>query len=393
MALTISSNISSSIAVRSVQTSDRALTASLSKLSSGSRVQSARDDAASMAIGSRLRAELVALKAVTTNTTQGISMLQIAEGAYARANDMVTRMRALASQAGSANLSNTERGMLDTEFQAIKSELNRMASSTTFGGNQLVNSTFGYQFDTGSYMDPQFTSRILDFTIFDSSMITGTTYNGLDYQDGHLYLLPDNNNSFIIDFTSASFNSGTTTTDKRQTFDIRLNNSTSGKVVGSITIAAGVDVQALSYFFINADPIFTVDNQGYNTQNYRVGSNSGNNVSTNLYGVNATNLGLSAADLTTKGNADAAGLAAKIAIDLIAKARAEVGAAQNRMSSAETNNATAVENLESARSAYLDLDVAAEMAIYTSKQILVQAGISMISQANRKSESLLKLFQ
>jgi flagellin len=199
-----------------------------------------------------------------------------------------------------------------------------------------------------------------------------------------------------IDFSGGQFNAGTTITNSRQTFTISYRDNPMGmrRTVGSITIAAGVDVASLSYSAnLTGDPILTILNQGYNTQNYRVGTGSNNNVSNNLFGINTTNLGLSAADLTTKENADAAGLAAKIAIDLIASARSEVGAAQNRMSSAETNNATAVENLESARSAYLDLDVAAEMAVYTSKQILVQAGISMISQANQKGESLLKLFQ
>jgi flagellin-like hook-associated protein FlgL len=148
MSLTITSNLTASIANRSLQTSNAAMERSLSKLASGSRVQSARDDAASMAIGSRIKAELVGLKTYQQNATQATSMLQMADGAYARGQDMLIRMKALATQAQSGNLSNVERGMLDTEFQQLKSEISRLASSTQFSGQTLVGSvntpTYGF---------------------------------------------------------------------------------------------------------------------------------------------------------------------------------------------------------------------------------------------------------
>jgi flagellin len=139
MALNAISNYAANVAHRNLQASDAAATSSLAKLSSGSRVVSAKDDAASMAIGSRLNSAVNALKQASVNAGQGVSMLQIADGAMAKVNDVLVRMKTLAVQAGSGQLSSTERGMLNTEYQALLSEVTRIAAATDFNGQQLVN--------------------------------------------------------------------------------------------------------------------------------------------------------------------------------------------------------------------------------------------------------------
>ena len=139
MALNVISNFAANVAHRNLVNSDMELTDSLAKLSSGTRVVSAKDDAASMAIGSRLMAETSALRQAQVNAGQAVSMLQVADGAMARTHDILMRMKTLAVQAGSGQLSGTERGMLDTEYQALLSEVDRLAQDTEFNGNQLVN--------------------------------------------------------------------------------------------------------------------------------------------------------------------------------------------------------------------------------------------------------------
>ena len=138
MALNIISNYAANVAHRNLSNSDTMATRSLAKLSSGTRVVSARDDAASMAIGARLNSQVEALKTATVNVGQANSMLQIADGGLATINDVLTRMKTLAVQAASGNLSDTERGFLDDEFQSLDSEVTRVASSTTFNGKQLL---------------------------------------------------------------------------------------------------------------------------------------------------------------------------------------------------------------------------------------------------------------
>ena len=109
--------------------------------------------------------------------------------------------------------------------------------------------------------------------------------------------------------------------------------------------------------------------------------------------ISATSLGIGATDVTTKADSDIASVAISNAIDNLQDHRATIGANQNRLEFAAANIATAVENIEAARSQLLDLDVASEMSNFVSKQILIQAGVAMLSQANQLPSNLLRLFQ
>jgi len=274
MALTINSNFAANVAHRNLVSSDMDATNSLAKLSAGSRVLAAKDDAASLAIGSRLTAEVAAMGQAGVNAGQAVSLLQVADGAMSQVNDILIRMKTLAVQAGSGQLGTTERAMLDTEYQALLEEIDRIANDTEFNGTKLVDGTFA----------------AIDFKV-------GT---------------------------------GTTATE---------------------------DVISV-----------TVD------------------------GITATDLAVNGGDITSAANADTASDAISAAIDTLNTSRAGVGASQNRLQFAADNIAIAQENAESARSSLMDLDIAAEMTTFTSKQILVQAGVSMVAQANQLPQNLLRLF-
>ena len=138
MALNVISNFAANVAHRNWTLSDAAASSSLTKLSSGSRVVSAKDDAASLAIGSRLRAEVVAMKTASVNAGQAGSMLQIADGAMATISDILVRMKELAVQSSSGQFSSTERSVLDVEFQALKNEITRISDDTEFDCTQLI---------------------------------------------------------------------------------------------------------------------------------------------------------------------------------------------------------------------------------------------------------------
>ncbi len=274
MALSIVSNFAANVAHRSLVASDSMATDSLAKLSSGQRVLAAKDDAASLAIGSRLSAEVAAMSQAGVNAGQAVSLLQVADGAMSAVNDILIRMKTLSVQAGSGQLGTTERAMLDTEYQALLLEIDRIADDTEFNGTKLTDGTF----------------------------------SAVDFKVG----------------------TGTTATE---------------------------DVISV-----------TVD------------------------GIDATTLSVNGGDVTTAANADTASTAITAAIDALNTSRAEVGAAQNRLQFASTSIAVAKENAEAARSSLMDLDIAAEMTNFTSKQILVQAGVSMVAQANQLPQNLLRLF-
>jgi flagellin len=141
MALNVISNFAANIAHRNLKNSDAAATSSLNKLSSGSRVVSAKDDAASQAIGSALKAEVMAMEQATVNARQAGSLLQIADGAMANVTEILVRSKMLAVQASSGQFSRNERQMFDNEYQSLLQELDRIAITTKFAGNLLVNGT------------------------------------------------------------------------------------------------------------------------------------------------------------------------------------------------------------------------------------------------------------
>ncbi len=138
MALSILSNYAANVAQRNLRASDAVASDSIAKLSSGLRVSAARDDAASLAVGSRLRAEVAALKTASVNAAQAGSLLQIADGALSTIAESLIRLKELAVQASSGQFSAVERGVLDSEFQALSEEITRISQDTEFNGSQLI---------------------------------------------------------------------------------------------------------------------------------------------------------------------------------------------------------------------------------------------------------------
>jgi len=446
MALNIISNYAANVAHRNLSASDAMATRSLSKLSSGTRVVSARDDAASMAIGARLNATTQALKTASVNVGQANSMLQIADGGMATIDDVLVRMKTLAVQASSGNLSDTERGFLNDEFVQLRDEIDRIASSTNFNGIQLL----GDGGDVSINLTPGAANEALTPAFgFDRFAITDNNYwaqdaaedgvddNGIEVRigrmaDGQVIMTVltaidgtlDRTQS--IDVTDFAATGGSQAIDPGKNailnFDelglsIQINTNFSDTVdyvavsaannfgFGSANtdfMGSGVDTSGGQFFFMEEDK----GQQLSDTIEFQVGGgNTANDrLSINLSAVDSAVLGSSGLgqesleDLGTNAISTAAGAQNAVevvtrAIDDLQRARAAVGTSQNRLDFAAQNLASTQENTESARSTLLDLDVAAEMTAFTSKQILVQSGVAMLAQANQMPQNLLRLLQ
>src|SRR5690606_20465408 len=143
MALTVNSNIASLNAQRNLSTSTNALTTAMERLSSGSRINSAKDDAAGLQISNRLTSQINGLNVATRNANDGISMAQTAEGALQESTNILQRMRELTLQAANGSNSEDDRKSLNKEVVALQSELTRIAETTSFGGVSLLNGTAG----------------------------------------------------------------------------------------------------------------------------------------------------------------------------------------------------------------------------------------------------------
>lgn len=397
MALNVISNYAANVALRNLTKSDSDATSSLAKLSSGTRVLSAKDDAASMAIGNRMNVEVNALKQASVNAGQAVSMLQIADGAMSKVQDILIRMKTLSVQSGSGQLSGTERGMLDTEYQSLVSEIDRISSDTEFNGTQVVNGSTSISnitsYGAAAGVVNLAVGGVVNATGSASSVTGGAV---LTYNAG------TSGGTFTMGATDAATNTSVTLTGTIASGDwdagtgylatgksLKLSNATSSAFA---TISLNTSFRASASVATDSLDFSSVGSSDYS---FKIGSGTADfdNIEVTVNGVNTTSLGLTNTDITSSANADLASEAISNAINTLNTARANVGASQNRLEFASANLATSIENQESARSSLLDLDIASEMTKFTSKQILVQAGVSMLAQANQMPQNLMRLFQ
>ena len=379
MPLNLISNFAANVATRNLAMSDAAATSSLAKLSAGTRVLSAKDDAAGMAIGSRLNADVIGLKMAAVNAGQAISMLQVSDGAMATVNDILTRMKALAIQAGSGQLSATERSMLDTEYQALLSEVDRIAKDTEFAGTKLVDGAIVH---TRSGTAFGVTSGIQDIVFrgdFTDDKVT------IQYSTDQKFTVVQGANNFTGSIDSA-VNDGSTM---------------SAATVVTLSLAGDtkkIDLVLNTSLVVNVTKSdATLDLSGSNVAafTFKVGTGSSttaDEITVSVNSISKSALGLNNTKVTSAADANTASTNVTNAIDDLQTYRAVVGANQNRLQFASANIATAMENTEAARSQLMDLNVATEMSAFVSKQILVQAGVSMLAQANQLPQQLLRLF-
>ncbi|RCK48277.1 hypothetical protein TH25_14530 [Thalassospira profundimaris] len=441
MSLNIISNYAANVAHRNLTASDEAATRSLAKLSSGTRVVSARDDAASMAIGARLNAESQSLKTATVNVGQANSMLQIADGGMATIDNVLVRMKSLAVQASSGNLSDTERGFLNDEYGNLAEEINRIAATTNFNGVQLLGSGGGTEVKaTAIGTDVTTASGIQDLTFSSNSPIppgTDAAGNKIIFSmeenaagskiltlsafanDGTTALLDGNGNAITQSIDVTQFGTGGSQTigvgqtaelnfDKlgiklkvNENFVHPVDDTTAAQIndwsndsTANTTAAVDrtIELRPTSSSAALADVDFQIGASSSTNDRFTV-SLSAVDAGTLGKGATGTGTALQDSDLDNQTNAQAAIDIVGNAINDLQSARANIGVYQNRLDFAAQNLSTTQENTEAARSTLMDLDVASEMTKFSSKQVLVQSGVAMLAQANQMPQNLLRLLQ
>jgi flagellin len=397
MALNIISNFAANVAHRNLVMSDAQATSSLAKLSSGQRVVSAKDDAASLAIGSRLLAEVVAMRTARVNTGQAGSMLQIADGAMGTISDILIRMKELATQSASDQLGATERGILNSEFTALRSEIDRIANDTEFNGVKLTQGgVSGSETAAGTGAGPGF--AVSDgVESISATGITGASTAANYVAATNIFTITVGGVSYTGQIDASALNGGTGANALLTSTVVTLTNS-SPTETGTITLQLNTAFDSATDSHATTDSTVTFTGSAGTSFTFKVGTgvvSTEDNLTFSVDGVTTTALSISASIISgaTSSNANAAITAVANAIDTLNQSRSTIGAAQNRLSFAAQNLATAIENAEAARSTLLDLDVAAEMTVFTSKQVLLQTGIAMLAQANQLPQNLLRLFQ
>ncbi|MEZ4365262.1 MAG: flagellin [Kofleriaceae bacterium] len=280
MSLSLLTNVTSLNAQRNLAKTQTALASSISKLSSGMRINLAADDAAGLGISENLKADIRSLAQAQRNANDGISLTQVAEGAMDEMTGIVTRMRELGVQSANQTLGSTERSYIQTEFNQLRAEINRISAVTEYNGQKLID---------------------------------GSASAGLSFQIG-------------------------------------MHNSANDRLSMSVT-----------------------------------------RLTTSTLG--STSLHVASATLSTvTGARNALGVFDQ-AITQLSTARSKLGAVQNRMQVTISNLSVAHENLSAANSRIRDVDVASETSALTRSQVLSQAGLAVLSQANQLPSSALSLLR
>jgi flagellin len=405
MPLTINTNVTAMGAQRSLNATSLKSSAALAKLSSGSRIVTAKDDAAALSIANGLRLDLSSLRAAQTNVQQASSVLQIADGGFSQIGEVLTRMKTLSANAQSDNLSATERGFLNTEFASLRTEITRIAGSTEFNGVELLGGAAQHQSaNIGSLVGTAQGFVGFEFNpgvrvVGDSIRIAYNSASGVMTIDVFSAAGGAGNalgsQSIDIDTLSGDpFDRLVTPTNvlpAGQTYDldfaaigvkIKVNSAwnTAAAIAGAAFANDGVNIVA------------GTATAGANL-NFLVGVSTTDIINVNIGVGTASALGVGASQVDTVANAQAASAAIDAAMNTVNTQRATLGALMSRLDFAGANVAVQIENNEAARSVLYDVDVSSEMTEFTSKQVLVQAGVSMLAQANQQPSVLLRLLQ
>ncbi|WP_449285022.1 flagellin [Marinobacter sp. PE14] len=481
MALGINTNVASLSAQNNLTKSQSLSDQALERLSSGLRINSAKDDAAGLAISSRFEAQVRGLGVAQRNANDGISLAQTAEGALGQAGDLLQRIRELAVQSANDTNSSTDRKSLQAEVTQLQAELNRVADTTNFNGRTLLNGDFtNAQFQVGANANQTINVTLGSARATDIGNYTADTDNGT--LSGNLTAaatdVPAGNGTSEANITIsgngatelASYGANATAGDiagavneltaetgvsadafteatisglSAGTFSFALTAENSSAVTISATVEAG-DNSALVAAVNDASATTGVtaqlnesgdvllrsdagDDIGIADANANVTVTSGDGSTASLLttgndstlvqgevtfssssafslvgdndeivssgGESGSLQSVAAIDITTTGGANSAIEAIDAALTSINSQRADLGAIQNRFTSTIEAIATTSENLSAAQSRILDADFAAETAKLSKAQVLQQAGISVLAQANARPQQVLSLLQ
>jgi len=371
---------------------------SVERLSSGLRINRAGDDAAGLAISEKLRAQVRGTNQASRNAQDAISMVQTAEGALTEVHSMLQRMRELAVQASNDTLTDTDRASINTELQALKNEVNGISSRTTFNGKQLLTGAISSSLDSSSELSvgDNLTSQnaALVTAINVSSAKAGTTYSITSTAAGKLTLTRVSD-SVSQTITVSDMSAAGTQTLNWDQLGISVTITSAGakddtSIVADIT-QSGVDTIAVA---------------GSGSATFQVGPSAGQTISHSFdkvaldgtvgdsSGLDALNTALSNFNSSsTQANASALITAVDNAIDKINTKRSNLGAVQNRLEHAIANLDVTAENLSASESRIRDADMAKEMVKFTRNQILRQAGMSVLAQANQAPQGVLSLLR
>lgn len=392
MSMSINTNVVSINAQRNMSLSSSSLATSMQRLSSGLRVNSAKDDAAGLAISERMSTQVRGLDVAARNANDGISLAQTAEGALGKVGDMLQRMRELAVQSSNATNSKTDREALQSELSQLRDEVDRVAKTTSFNGAKLLEGSFsGGVFQVGANAGDNITVGALTNTKVDQ---LGSSSYAKTAEIDVSGIKASNMTAAATNISITGAGQSTATTAKIEKLDVT---ATDAEAVGAVIQAINsksADTGVTAFLSEDGTKMqlrATSDADG-GLSGIAVASVPGTTVTfTNVTG--STGKGIKDVDIETQAGAWEAIQRIDSAIDQVNKGRAQLGAIQTRFEKSVENIGIQSENITAARGRIVDADFANETANLSRTQILQQAGTAMIAQANQLPQSVLSLLR
>ncbi|ANW25070.1 MULTISPECIES: flagellin [Vibrio] len=375
MAVNVNTNVAAMTAQRYLNSASNAQQSSMERLSSGFKINSAKDDAAGLQISNRLNVQSRGLDVAVRNANDGISMAQTAEGAMNETTNILQRMRDLSLQSANGSNSKSERVAIQEEITALNDELNRIAETTSFGGNKLLNGTFSTKsFQIGAD-NGEAVMLTLNNMRSDNSMMGGNSYSAANAKDKD-WAVQAGSNDLTIALTDVFGEQQNITINAKEGDDIEELATYINGQTDMVKASVGDDGNL---------QVFTDNNRVTGDVTF------GGALAGELSMGPAQAVTVDTIDVTTVAGSQEAVAIVDSALKFVDSHRAELGAFQNRFSHAINNLDNINENVNASKSRIKDTDFAKETTALTKAQILSQASSSVLAQAKQAPNSALGL--
>jgi flagellin len=393
MALAIATNNAALNAAASASSVNRDMETSMARLSSGKRINSASDDAAGVAISSRLSSEIRGTDQAIRNSLDGQALIDTAEGAHSEIENILQRMREVAVQSANDTNNSQDRANLQAEMNALGTEIDRIAGTTTWAGANLMNggsSGKDFSFQVGAAVGDknQIAVNIDGMTMSDLSIGTSTVSAAFTLADNN-FAAATEATAGTVDFTigSASDNSATANPNQVVISGIVAN--------GELTIIHPTSSDSFTADVILDDESTTAANMNAAFADLGVYAqvSADNEITLSLFEVAQVTTPSTSIDVSSGANARTGITALDDAIETVNIQRSELGAVSNRLNHTVSNLTNISSNLSAARGGIEDADFAVETTNLAKNQILQQASTAMLAQANASKQNVLSLLQ
>lgn len=363
----IGTNITAYMAGAQLAKVEKSLSRSMERLSSGYKINVSKDDPAGMAMTQKLRTQIKELKRSGMNASDGISVLEVTESALSEVTLMLQRMRELSVQGASDSSTDEDRKNIMSEITELQKEIDRVSTDTQFNNQNLLDGTFErrtYAFNENNRLTKDVSVLYVSESVSAGTYELTISKGKIDVDDEQIKAVFGQNAIATVDGNKVDI-----TGDNGFEMSFALNNPNM------------------------SDQKVTIELWDIGTMPIQVGNNEGQSVDIIIPRVSTDVLHIDDLDCTTSVGCGRAITKLDKAISIASKIRSSLGAYQNRLDNAELSITSATDSLTTALSNISDTNMAEEMTEFTSQNVLQQAGISMLTQANQMPEKVLQLLQ